>query len=126
MSERLEPGPKYPRPPTIQPVGFVIGANGESDGFFVSFSQALNSAGYESLLKGDGPGSLFLYGYITYADIFGDEHTTGFAITWDKGAQALRLATDEEAPGYNYNQKTSGRLIWTFVHRERVARLNAR
>lgn len=102
---RLERGPRYPEKSTIYPPGFVIAADQESDEFPVSFGQTINESAFEALLKTDeGRGGLFFYGFIIYEDIFGNEHTTGFALTWDREYQALRQASDEEAPGYNYNR----------------------
>jgi hypothetical protein len=44
---------------------------------------------------------LFLYGEIAYTDIWEDKWVTGFAWVFDIMKQRMRIATEQETPGYN-------------------------
>jgi hypothetical protein len=74
-------------------------------------------------LRGDAAQCFFLYGEVFYDDLLGNGYVTGFAAVWDHERQRVRLASDQEAHGYNYRyvfrggNATAFASIWRRIYR---------
>lgn len=100
----LEVGPRYPTPEVQMPDGFAVGASEERAMGEVRYMSMMDGPDVAELVQyGRFAGSrFFFYGKATYSDIFDDEYTLGFAWILDNRPGDMRIATEQEAPGYNY------------------------
>ncbi len=106
-------------------IGQVLAVNDSSEALEVWSKLTLEAdTEYKLFLRGDGgPERLFLYGEVFYDDLFGNGYVSGFAAIWDHERQRMRLASDEEAKGYNYKHTFRGgsarayASIWRRIYR---------
>jgi hypothetical protein len=101
-------GPQYVNLPEVVPPGMAFGADER---------RSLPNIRYEAWQIGkedhrielaarantkDRAEYLYALGYLKFADIFDKQYVTGFAWIYDPVLRCLRVATEQEAPGYNY------------------------
>jgi hypothetical protein len=65
-------------------------------------SETWNAMSDGTFLKQPRSEQIFFYGEVFYDDLAGNGYVTGFAALWDYERGRMRLATAQEAPGYNY------------------------
>jgi hypothetical protein len=86
-------------------IGQILGSNESTVTLSAASKPATDATGASNVwtfLEQFQPSRAFFYGEVFYNDLAGNGYVSGFAIIWDRERNRMRLATGQEAPGYNY------------------------